>query len=130
MAYFLKFKFKTFGKNLNLKLNYIQPKKNAKLSAGWSNRNPSGIFFLLFILFFFLFILLVGRQPALLVFLNTNSEQICVCVYQHLYMERWWLFFRPIHRYRPGTRTRDAQHICSHHNADALNHSTTRTSRF
>ena len=85
---------------------------------------------------FFLFILLAGRQPALLGVLNTESSTqasdptrnkfVCVCISTNIW-EGGGSFFHPIYRYRPGTQTRDAQHICSHHNADALNHSTTKT---
>ena len=88
---------------------------------------------------FFLFILLAGRQPALLGVLNTKSSTqasdptrnkfVCVCISTNIW-EGGGSFFHPIYRYRPGTQTRDAQHICSHHNADALNHSTTRTWQF
>ena len=100
----------------------------------------SALSHLLYIFCVFLFILLVGRQPALLGVLNTESSTqasdptrnkfVCVCVSAPIYGKVVAFFSHPIHRYRLGTRTRDAQHICSHHNADALNHSTTRTLRF
>ena len=88
---------------------------------------------------FFLFILLVGRQPALLGVLNTESSTqasdltrnkfVCVCISTDIW-KGGGFFSHPILWYRPGTRTRDVQHICSHHNADTLNHSITRTRRF
>ena len=172
MTYFQKLKFKTFGKNLNLKLNYIQQKKKVQnCPPAGRTKTPQGFFLyfflpwgvyyffyyyyyflficpppssalshLLYIFCVFLFILLVGRQSALLGVLNTESSTqasdptrnkfVCVCVSVPINGKVVAFFFPSIYRYRPGTRTRDAQHICSLHNADALNHSTTRTWRF
>ena len=49
LTYFQKLKFKTFGKNLNLKLNYIQPKKVQNCPPAGRTETPSGIFFILFL---------------------------------------------------------------------------------
>ena len=96
-----------------------------------------------FYVFSVFFVHSVGWEtPALLGVLNTESSTqasdptrnkfVCVCISTDIWEGGGFFFpYHPIHRYRPGTRwTRDAQHICSHHNADALNHSTTRTWRF
>ena len=48
LTYFQKLEFKTFGKNLNLKLNYIQPKKVQNCSPAGRTETPQGFFLYFF----------------------------------------------------------------------------------